>query len=330
MPKFLNPLYFFLLLLAALYLLPSCRQPLEKAEAEKHIRALDNEMLSLLRQLQRSGSFKVMKEIMAVEDVPLPFFGHQSPEPGAIRRFDFEEHKGFYEYDSISAGFFRTAGSDSIILNYYSSERPGIPVRLIVSTYEEEAGSSSLMFPLKLEAGLFFGDRQTVNISQFAKLEHQLPVEAQLKINFENFSFDMDFLNRLRRDHGRVSITTHVYRDGHELMHWETRSKAGLTDEGSFYLRSLNMKFQMFPVKITVNVNNDAIDPYTIDFVEEFNKHSRISAIRKSDSRKIGDIMLRPREGSDKIDYAFHYSDGSYVFVEDLMLTAREILNIKK
>jgi len=325
----LNPAILLLLLLATLFL-PSCRQPLEKDEAEKHIRAFDNEMLSLLRQLQRSGSFKVLKEILAVENLPLPFIGHQRPDTGALRRFDFEKHKGFYEYDSISAVFFRKADSDSIILKYHSSEWPGIPVRLVVSAYNEEAGSSSLMFPLKLKAGLFFGARQTVNISYVAKLEHQLPVEAQLRVSLENFNFSIDFLNQLRRDHGRVSIKSIVARDGEELMLWKTRSKVGISDDGTFFLRSLKTRVMMFPVKISVNVDNDAIDPYAIDFVGEFNKHSRISAFRKSDSRKIADIMLRPKEGSDKIDYAFHYSDGSYVFVEDLMFTAREILNIKK
>ena len=320
----------FLVLLMSLSFWLSCRQPLDKAEAGKHLRAMDHEMLSLMNQIQGNGSFKVLKEILAIENVPTPFFAHKSPEPGAIRRFDFDKHKGFYEYDSVNQAFMRTAGSDSIIIIYHMAERPGIPARIIISAYDEEAGSSSLMFPLKLEAALYVGDRQTARISHIARLEHQLPVEARLQIELENYRMEMDFRNRLRRDYGKVRIAIVVERDQKELMRWVTRSKAGLTNEGSFFMRWLKVDFQMFPVKILAKVENDAIDPHTIDFVEEFNKHSRIRAVRKADGRQIGDIRLRTRENSDKINYAFHFSDGSYLFVEDMMLTAREILNIKK
>jgi hypothetical protein len=336
MLKPIKPAVFLLLTAAALVLLNSCRQALSKDEAETHLRAFDNEIITLSKGLERSRTFTILKEILAIENVPVPFYAHKNSGQAStssatgIQRFDFHEHKGVYELDTISKLFFRTGISDSIIIHYGWKEDNFVPVRLIIAKYTEEASSSSLMFPTSFTAAMYVGEFLAVSIEHEARLEHQLPVEAKMRVELENYSFAMDLNTRLRKDHGKLKMAVNISKDSKELANWKFKSKISMTGEGTFFFRSINSQFAMFPVQIDADINNDAIDGNTFDYIEEFNKHSRIVASRMRDGRSLGEIKLRTREASDKLDYAFYYSDGSYLYIEDLLFSAKHLLNIKK
>ena len=315
---------------AAIFLLSSCKQPLPKEDAEKHLRAFDNELISLMNSFQRTRSFVALQEISSMDGVPLPFFAHKSAIPGGIRLFNFEQHKGVYNFDSISRQFYLSNPSDSIIIHYHASHNLKAPIRLIVSRYSEEATSSSMMFPTCLNACMYIGDKRTIDFSLNAKLEQQLPVEADLHIEIENYKVALDLSSRLRRAYANTKLECKINRDQDEIFHSSIKSKVGVTEEGGFFIRSLDVQIEAFPVYVKADVDNDAINSNAIDFIEEFNRHSTIEVFRSRDRRKLGDILLKTRELSDKLDYALVYEDDSSVFLEDLLLTVDNFLNIKK
>ncbi|MBE0663691.1 MAG: hypothetical protein IH597_14645 [Bacteroidales bacterium] len=331
-----KPDIFLLLIAAILVLLNSCRQPLSKDEAETHLRAFDNEIITLSKGLEHSRTFTILKEILAVENVPVPFYAHKSTLQAStssatgIQRFDFDQHKGQYVLDTITKLFIRSGTSDSIIIHYDWKVDKIMPVRLIITNYTEEASSSSLMFPTSFAAAMYVGEFLAVSIEHEARLEHQLPVEAHLRLKLENYLLLMDMNTRLRKDHGKLKMAVKVSKDSKELASWKVKSNINMTEQGTFFFRSINSQFAMFPVQIDADIDNDAIDGNTVDYIGEFNKHSRMVASRIRDGRKLGEIKLRTREASDKLDYVFYYSDGSYMYIEDLLFSAKHLLNIKK
>jgi hypothetical protein len=327
-PKRLLVLLF--LIQAALFLTSACKQPLPRQDAEKHLRAFDNELISLMNNFQRTRSFLALQEIIAIDSVPLPFFAHQSATPGGVQEFNFEQLKGVYNFDSISRKFYLSGVSDSIIIHYHATKTFNLPIRLIITGYSEEATSSSLMFPTHLNACMFIGDKRTIKIAHFAKLEQQLPVEARLSVEIENYKLTLDLSSRLRRAYANAKVECKVDRDIETLLHSTIKSKVGVSEEGGFSIRSLDMQMTVFPVFVKAVVDNDAINSNAIDFIEEFNRHSNIEVFRSRDRRKLGDIMLKTKESSDKLDYALLYEDESFVFLEDLLLTVEQFLNIKK
>lgn len=320
----------FFLIQAAIFLLTACKQPLPKEDAEKHLRAFDNELISLMNSFQRTRSFVALQEVSSMDGVPLPFFAHQSVSPGSVSKFNFEQHKGIYNFDSINRQFYLSNPSDSIIIHYHASHNLKAPIRLIVSRYSEEATSSSMMFPTFLNACMYIGDKRTIDFSLNAKLEQQLPVEANLHIEIENYKVALDLSSRLRRAYTNAKLECKINRDQDELFHTTIKSKVGLTEEGGFLIQSLDVQMSVFPLYIKAVVDNDAINSNAIDFTDEFNRHSNIEVFRSRDRRKLGNIILKTRETSDKLDYALVYEDNDFVFLEDLLLTVDKFLNIKK
>jgi len=323
-------LVFLFLIQAAIFLLSSCKQPLPKEEAEKHLRAFDNELISLMNSFQRTRSFSILQEILAVENVPVPFFAHKTEIPGGIKKFDFNLFKGIYDFDSITGLFDHNSGSDSIIINYSGKAGSGQQIRFIITDYNEEPSSSSLMFPVLIRAYMYAGNREVASITHFARVEHQFPVEVQTRIVFENYYLELDLTSRLRRKHANATLEIKAGRDTEELFKFNVWSKLSFNEQGSIFLRSFQSKISAFPVFIHARVNNDAINSDAIDFIDEFNRHSQIEVLKLSDKRKLGNIMLKAKDSSDKLDYAFYYEDGSFIFLEDLLLTVEKILNIKK
>ncbi len=325
--KFLG---FLILIISGTFFHFSCKRQVPHDDAIKHLRAFDNEMLGILRNFQRTRSFKLLQEMLAVKDVPAPFFAHESEFAGGVPKFSMADKRGIYWYDSVQHRFMRQAPSDSIIINYSLHDNRNKLVQLIISGYSEEESSSSLMIPTLIQACLLIDGQRTAEITHFARVEHQLPVEARLRIEFESSRLEMDMTSRLRRTYADARIRIKAFYNSESKADGRVRSRFGFTDDGALLLRSLRVQASVFPVFVKARINNDAINPYATDFVEEFNRHSNIRVLRLRDKRTLGEILLKTREASDKLDYAFQHPQGEAVFLEDLMLTVKELMNIKK
>ncbi|MDP2424432.1 MAG: hypothetical protein U1C46_05395 [Bacteroidales bacterium] len=321
---------FVLLLITISIFFNYCKPALSKEEAEAHLRAFDYELIRLIEGIQHTRSYRVLQELTKVENAPIPFFAHRSETLGGISKFNFDVLCGVYDFDSINRGFTRSGYSDSIIINYTLQAESEKIFRFVIAEYAEDPSSSSLMIPTRFHALLFAGEKLSAEIDHSARLEHKLPVELHTRVGFENYHLEADLTTRLRKDYGDVKIKTKVLKDSKEMLHWVTKLRVGMVESGSFFVKSINMKLSMYPVFLCAEVDNDAINSNAIDFIEEFNRYSKINVYRMRDNRKLCTIRLKVREASDKLDYAIYYSDSSFVFVDKLMLTADKIMNIKK
>lgn len=318
------------LLIAGLLMLFSCKPQLDKEEAERHLRAFDNELISLIRSLQQTPSVGVLREMFQKEGLPFPGLSRQSGTAAEPTPFSFEAHKGIYTLDSLSDTFIRKKAADAVIMLYTKTAELNQEVSLIISRYREETGNSNLLLPVELEVSMYINDRLSLRIVHDAKLEQGFPVEGRTTVKLDNYRLEATLGTQLRRRHANAHIEINAWRGVKKALSWHTRSKVGINPPGALYLKKSKIDFEMFPVQIRAKVNHEAVKPETHDFIEAYNKNSRIAVFRTRDGRKLGDIHLKAHESSDKLDYAFYFGDGSFVYVEELLLSANEILNLKK
>lgn len=318
------------LLFAVLLLLFSCKPQLDKEEAERHLRAFDNELINLFRSISQTRSYIVLHEMRSKAGLPLPGLIQERGTPVEPFPFSFAAHKGVYRYDSLSGGFMRTQAADSIIICYTTKGEVNQEVKLIISSYREETGSSNLLLPVEVRASMYINDRLSLEILHDAKLEQGFPVEGHTSIKLENYSLEASLGTKLRRNYANAHIEIHAWRGSKKALSWHTRSKIGINPPGAIYLKKSKIDFELFPVRIRAKVNHEAVKPETHDFIEAYNKHSRITMFRTRDGRKLGDIHLKAHKSSDKLDYAIYFKDGSFMYVEDLLMSLNDILNLKK
>ena len=319
------------LAIAAIVLIScSCRRPLPAADAFDHLRAMDNEFISLFNAIRQTKSFGILQEIQTVENIPLPFYAHTSENAGDVKTFNFERHRGSYFYDTLINRFVLTHQSDSIILHYPIRLNNSKLAKLVISDFGEEKGSGNIMIPTLFKGFLSVDGRKVAEIEHRATLQHHLPVAVDLYAKVESYEFRIILTSRLRRKLSNAVLNVRVDRDGENKINGIIQSKLGFDSNGVMRFHTLRASLSAFPVLLLARVNNDAIDPHTTDFRSEFNDHSRIEAFRLNDNRKLGEIRLKQRARSDKLDYAFYNADGSYVFLEDELFMVREIMNIKK
>lgn len=308
----------------------SCRQPIREDDALDLVRAFDNELIVLFNGISQTRSFELLQEILLTENVPLPFYAHASEKPGDAKTFNFGSHKGVYRFDSLINQFVNLKPSDSIILYYPSKSGNSTGATLVLSNFREEKSSGNLMIPTLLKGSFSIDEKIVAEIVHTVEVKHQWPVAINFYARVEGFVLKVRLSGRLRKNISRALFEADLARDGNPKFSGKLRARLAFSDEGSLQPHSLRARISAFPVILRANVNNAAIDKYSRHFVEDLNKHCRIEVFRQRDKRKIGDIRLKQKSKSDKLDYAFYYDDSSYVFLEEELIVFREIMNIKK
>ncbi len=315
--------------LLLLVLLSSCRQYMEKDEAMSHLKAFDNEIVGLLKNLFETKSYRSLDYITSIPDAPIPYIFHKSESPGAAFMYDFKNVKGIYNLDTISNTFIKTAVSDSVIINYYSPELNNAKTQLIIAQFKEEPTNSAFLFPTEIDMVLLIEDKTVMNIDHIAEIEYGIPTKLDFIGAFDNYKIKSSINTKLRKKRGRLKFETYIFNSKENVFSWVLRAGLGFEENISYNLRKVRMDVSMFPVKINIRVNNHKIPSITNDYVTEFNKNSNIRIHSAIKNKIVGRVELRTKEHSDKLDYAVRFKDDSYVYIEDLLISARNILNIK-
>jgi hypothetical protein len=311
------------------FLAGSCRKEVSRQEAESMLKAMDSEIIKMARQIQRTPTYEAMERLVHNTNIPIPYFAHHSVSEGGARVFSFDQAKGVYRIDSEGV-LNRISNSDSLIIRFYDSSFDKEEIEFVIAEYLEEPSSSSLMFPTQIKAWLEVSGMRVMNLEHQARLDHQLPVEARTRIQMESYQFDANLITKLHRRYGNLSLIMTVSKDGVIVSELLKKARLGLVEPGAFYFKRLHMAYSIFPVKIDIKVRNDRISRDASAYIEEFNRHSRMLIYRQHGKGKLGEINLRTREGSDKLDYAFYFNDGSYLYIDEMLLSAKSIMSVKK
>ena len=309
-------------------LLFSCKQKLTKDEGEKQLRAFDNEMIIMSKQLTESHAYRLLLQLNTIKHLPLPFqFG--SAASGKPYNYNFEASKGLYRYDKVKNEMVKSAPSDSIILIFpYQSEVDSV-AKVVVTTYEEEQSVWNIMLPIKLEAKILLANHTVLNIHCRGEIKYGLPVDYEFEMEFSRFQVKTALTTKLSRKRGRVNIALSVLKDNSEIFNCESNLITRMNEYQQIDYSSIKSKIEVFPLTIDINIDRDKIDKHTTHFIDDFNRNSSILVYGNNSRTLIGKIELKDRPNNDKLNPAIVYTDGSVEYLNDLLFTVEQILNVK-
>lgn len=319
------------LIVAALILLTgACREPLSPAEAKKHLRAFDNELIQLTRSIGETTGYRALAALSRLKNAPFPYLFHPRDEQGNIPvTFEFDKVKGLYRYDRDSALFRKIRQSDSIIMIFpFISDHDSV-ARLVITEYTECSTRLGMNYPLKIRAFLTTGKIIALRIDHEGQVEHGIPVFGRIRADFSGFSIDAVLNTRLTKEYGKVKLNLELYSEKKRVLEWETRSRVSVAADTTLVYKSIDMDMKVFPVRIEVHVDRDSIAARSIDPLQDFNDHLKITLYSMNTGRYLGSVSFRERPGNDKLNPAITYHDGSSEFVEDFLIMVRKILNFK-
>jgi hypothetical protein len=274
-------------------------------------------------------SYLALKKIKSISNAPVPIIRHESEFEGAPPTFDFVSQKGIYYHDTILNIFIKEQESDSIIIFYNDAVNANAIVQLIIAEYTEDETSSSFLFPTRINSVMYIGKREAMKIDHKAKVEHGMPVDIYFNASFDDYTIITKLNTKLRKKTGKLNTSFEIFRNDDKLLSWIVNADLAFAESTSYYINKIFMKFELYPIVIDVKVNNKLISKNSSDYVSEFNKHSKIRIFSGNNGQKIGDLRLKAKDGSDKLDFVVYYKDGSYAYIDELLLSAKRIMNIK-
>jgi len=320
----LNSLLIFLLILAG------CNHPLPEKEAKKYLQAFDNDLIQLSSKIGKTHACQAMWKLCSLKNVPLPYvFSSNDSTIEYSNQFVFDHEKGYYQYKASSGSFVKTASCDSVIIDFpYRSEHDTM-ARFVIVDYSEGITLFQSMYPLRINAFLKIGNRVMMSVHQEGSISHGFPVSGDFKIDFSQFSIQAHLKTKLFKDYGKLKLDLSVWSVSKKIIQWTTQSRITVTADNFFVYNSVDMEFEMFPVRVKVFVDHESMNPYSKRWMDDFNHHSAISIYDLNYNQFIGNVKLVERPQSDRLNFAVIYENTSYEFLDEFLLSVRKILNVK-
>lgn len=302
---------------------------MKPVEGEKYLRAFDNDLMNLSKQIGYNPGFNTLLEF--IDRNASGHFMNPIATKGESRQdlFIFNDHKGKYYYDPDSHSFLRMSPSDSILIFFPVHSGPDTMATLVITSYSEEPTHLEMAYPTCVDGYLNLGERQVLTIRHQGSVSHGFPVSGDMRMEFPPFSFHMKLRTKLYRDHATMDIEMNLSNLTKDIFSWTISSGISSADDGSLRYNSVTMDFRMYPVRIEARVNSGKIDPYSTQFAGDFNLNSSIQIFGLPDDRVIGQVKLVEMADREKLNISVHYMDGTVVFPEDFLITLRHLLNMK-
>ncbi|MEI7981546.1 MAG: hypothetical protein WCI71_07815, partial [Bacteroidota bacterium] len=307
-----------------------CKRPLPAAEAENYLRAFDNNLVQLAGNIGQTMSYQAMWKLCSIKNVPLPYlFSTATPTSKLRNQFEFNRVKGHYQFDGSRNSLIKDAFSDSIIIDFPFQSEIDSTARFIIAEYSEDITILQFMYPLRINACLKIGKRIVMSVQQVGEISHGVPVSGDFKIDFSRYSIRAKLKTNLHRDYGMLKIDMGVSTDEKKQIQCIIRSKITIGEDNSLVYNTLDVDFEMFPVRVKVSVDQESMDRYTKRWMDDFNRNSSITVFDLDRNGFIGNIRLMARPKSDILNFAVIYGDKSYEFLDRFLLSAQKLMNVK-
>ncbi len=314
--KFIGSVILFILL-ASLY---SCKQKATRPEAEKHLRAFDAGLIKMALSIKNTVSISLLQEMAAVKNAPLPILSnHQLPQ-GILSGFVFDTLKGIYTYDSTSLSYVKTGLSDSIIVNYHSTQYQNNPVRFIISGYATNSANYTSWLPERINALLIVDNKEIMTIDHHISYRSGFPIKGSTIITMENFTIIARFNTRIRLGYGKVLVDFSIEHNNKEQLRLNTSIKARYSHPGSYVVKSLKFKLKGFPITTKGKINIKGIKKSNRGLASALNRHSSLRIFKYNDRIELGQLTFVVQENPDLLMPALEFNDGTQTRLEEFLL----------
>ncbi len=304
-----------------------CTRQLPPEEAELQLRAFDGELIKLQRNIRRTASFSALQELASIPGTSLPFLMHQPDEPGMAYRYDFHAKKGVYAHDTTTGRFLLIERADAVVLHFSDPANRNARIEFVLHDFAEAPTSSGFLFPVRINAQMSINDKPAIYVMFQGEVAHGMPVGFLLDMHWDDYRLRAEMSGRLRKTRGEMHLDFHLSRMNQQLIDADINAKIGMDSLSAYYIRDFRCHFALFPIELRARVKAKNIPADTRDFVGDFNRNSNIQVYSAQKRERVGEVKLHRRK--DKLDYVVYFSDGSYMYLDDNLLSVMALLGIK-
>jgi hypothetical protein len=318
------------LLSAILFLTAACKQKLTKDEAEKQLRAFDNEVIVTARNISETTAYSAFKKMATLNNPPLPFqYRSSNATPDKPCQFNFDDLKGVYTYDGKNNLTVKKDGSNSIVIQFPFASNNDSTAKFILTDYTEQLSAWNIYLPTRLKAQLQIGNETVATFTVEGKIEHEIPVKYEATATFSGYHIKSGLQTKLSRKKAKVSILSTISRNEKQLLLNELHIETTMNQQKQVVFNTIESALFVFPIKVKLHIDRDKMPTNTHQFISDFNKNSSISIFANQGKSKLGMAKLMDRPNNNRLNIAIVYNDGTTAYLDDFLLTVQKILNIK-
>lgn len=318
-----------LLLITTFIFTIGCTEKMDARNAEKQLKAFDSELILLAKQFSRTTAYQAIKQLYSYKNLPVPYRFNANNGTQSIHTFDFEKQKGIYRLNNSTNEFYRHSASDSIVIIFpYQSAHDSL-ARFVISQYSESLSAWEIMMPTSANISLEIKGKEILRMQIEGKMEHQVPVDFLASVQFEKMKARLSVITKPGKRKSRIQTDLIVFSNEKEKANIKTSSIIKVQQTGTMLFDKVKFKATIFPIQVSGSVNYGALKHEKNSFVAEFNKNAKISIHETQQNKKVGSVIISERPGYDKINLTVVYNDGCMVFLEDMLLSIREIMSLK-
>lgn len=315
--------------LTLILLIASCKKKLSPNEARTYLRAMDSELIQLAQRIGSTRGLNELSHLSKLEGAPIPFvFKGTDSLINKTETFDFHQLMGIYTWDTIDNRLVKTALADSIIVLFPSKEQAGEIFQFTLSEWKEAPSAFGMKLPEKIKASISNRERTIWNLELDLQLREGLPVKLNASSNFQAFTIKSKLKTRLRKRNSTATFQLEVIESENKMVNFQVITEVNLNKNNAIGFGRKTIEARVFPVKMIFRASDGIHMLRPEHFVEDFNKSHNIRLLTTTYNR-IGTTELRNIQGRDKLNPVIIYQDGSEETLEDLLLSARKILNFK-
>jgi len=304
-----------------------CSKKPSKTEAEKQLKAFDNELIIIYDQISKSEGYRILNQLLTIDDLPIPLLNLVQSNASTPTLFRFEEHTGFYTVENKKAKW--KSPSDSIIIEFPFRFRSDSVAYFELSNYTEELTQWGSLMPTSLDLKLKAAGMILFEMNLKGEVNHDIPTKMDLVVKIDNYLMKTKLKSLLNKRKARFYIDLGIRKAGEDIVSLDAYMRHDVTNPDQSVLEKTKIKWRTFPLDIRILVDNKSFDPATNDFMEKFNQHTIIQVKSQLNGASLGKVELKKRQGLGKLNYAMTYNDGTTVFIEELLLTYKYLMNAR-
>ena len=316
-------------LIVLLFLNFGCKETLPKKEAEKQMKAFDNELIVIYDQLSKSEGYHILNYLLTINDLPIPLLNLVQSNSSGASVYQFEAHTGVYRVDTTTNSASWSTPSDSIIVVFpYRSKNDSVAY-MELTGYTEALTRWGSVMPTSLLLKIKASDIVLFQIRLKGEVKHDIPTKMNLELSMDNYRLEANLRSLLNKRKARFYINLTVETLEKKIITFAAYMLHDVTNPDQSVLEKTKIHWKTFPVDIELKMDNKSFDPSTHNFIQEFNEHTTIQINSQLNGASLGEVKLENRNGMGKLNYSISFEDGTSVFFDDLLLAYKYLMNAR-
>lgn len=315
------------LLSVVLAFLSSCSsRQLSPEEADRSMKMLNGNLVSLFSAGQEKPEFKALKFLFNQTTSPLPFVVKSNPTAPDTGKFVFAHKKGIYDWDPNLKIFQRTGSSENVAILFPDEKSDRNDMRLNLGDYQSQAYSSRPDFPVLIDAEILRGDERLVTITHKANIKNNLPENISTLVSGKDYKVRFQIHRTQLNQVGKLFADIRLKTGPAEPISGKLEAGIEYSRQGYFF-KTIRFELKLIDHLLKGDINYSAIDPTSSDYVRSFNSNSRI--ILLEGNKKVGDVVLDKTNNGELLDYFIRFSNNEKVLLSEYMPFLNKLLNLK-